>query len=173
MMRPISPIHHLNSPREIIAEVVGRTHTPRRPMCPNFPLFLCHARTSPPRPTRCLPLPRQTTGAIASLFRRVQHNANIGRQRFATIPPRPCSQVIFADTSAHEDTYFHRHEAYLAQENVKPPILKVSRSCWTPVPTLARPPRVQHSMLQKIIEGDRYTKPHVLVLILYLVFIYK
>jgi len=60
-------------------------------MCPNFPLLPRRTRTSPPRQTRCLPLPRQTTRAIAPRL---------------SLPPGPTRCRYRVTTFRHHTTAF-------------------------------------------------------------------
>ena len=115
--------------REVFAAVVGRV-LPNPNRCPavaNSPLFAFE------RPLPCqLDVPRDPAklrGRLGedSFVRHVKYDANLGRQRIPTIPPRPHTQVFFPDTGAPEDADLNRHEAPVTEENFECPSALGSR----------------------------------------------
>jgi len=107
--------------REIFATVVGRVLPhPNRRTAASYPSVLPFQCTLPSQ----LDVPRDTAKLRGrqredSFIRYLEHDANIGGQRFASIPPRPRAEVLLANTGAPEDADFNRHKAHVTEENVE------------------------------------------------------
>ena len=100
---------------EVLAAVVGRVlpYPIRCPAASNSSILPLE------RPLPCQlnvphdPAKLQGRQREDSLIRHFQHNANPGRQRPSTIPPRSLAKVFVTNTGAPEDADFNRHETYI------------------------------------------------------------
>jgi len=110
-----------NAISEVLATVLGRVlpHPNRCPAATLSPLVALE-RSLPCQ----LDVPRDSPKLRGrqredSFFRHLQHDANPGRQRLSTIPPRSLAKVFVTNTGAPEDTNLNRHKASITEENVE------------------------------------------------------
>jgi hypothetical protein len=119
----ISTIDRLfNTSGEVVAEVVGRllrrhNGSPQLPTPPASRFSFEHSISGKLDVSRH-PVQLRRRQRQDRLLRRFEHHADTGRQHLPALPSCTHPQVLFANTSAHEDA-LHRHETYLAKEDIK------------------------------------------------------
>lgn len=116
----ISSLCNLHStPREAVAKVVGRvvSHTKGHTSIANSPFLVLECPLPGELNVSCPSPQLRGRHGEDSLFYRLQHVAHLQQQHLPAMPSHTRPQIVFTNTSAHEDPDFIRHQAYLAEEN--------------------------------------------------------